>query len=657
MSDNKPKKDSFEKLISGALLRFNIIDPVDLNILADEIKQELNIVFDGDSTVYEHGLERFLDKIKDGSYRLFNELDLDSIDKKEDKPIHEILEDIAGPDITEFFKNLDIKKYFGFRGELENILFKKVYENANVLLISDREEDYNALVKQGFKHINYFKSCVLADKFFKVHPGELSKYHIFIKGGSPLKGETDLEKHITNLSSKTKSSKAELDTIDLGDQEKIIVRLFDKTHHVSYSVEGKDYNEVYTAIVENAIVNETDFEKREDIIINNVNEVNEERMSYPSESYDLKILFLQKHGIEGLSEELAKKLGLDINKIDYYHDHNTTLEDRAEQNLGDYDIIIATDSFSHRLLNEVDECTCQCNYTGRNLVLLTTYETNGMKESNDSKKPFAYNGSKIKMHYKVAGPEAKGLELKDDEFCVLTSTFIKHDETAQKTSVGEDVQSNTYAILCAAIQAYNKALNNAKGYGFYNKVSYPAPSELNAKYATKIESRNKYKDYDETPVFEFDDMMYNVGLYLLNKENGLTDAELHSIRIETSGSNIKIINVHNGKDVATVTVNMNGNDLNGNKRLFELQTLKDGKLGTKYPVGLFNREHFEEYPVHPFLRRVPDEDEMNALKLLEFKVNEELTIINLDACLRQFRRNAEIASKDSILNLLNGKKD
>ena len=58
--------------------------------------------------------------------------------------------------------------------EIEKVRF---LNNANVLLISERQEEYDELVKYGFKNIDYFKSLVIADKYFKLHPERLYKYH------------------------------------------------------------------------------------------------------------------------------------------------------------------------------------------------------------------------------------------------------------------------------------------------------------------------------------------------------------------------------------------------------------------------------------------------------------------------------------------------
>ena len=660
-NENIEKKVSYEQLVCGAFLRFGVLDTLDLSILARKLHEKYNIQFEGSCTDTKHGMGRIIRFNDDGTFKFLENVNLNTVDKKTGKPVREVLREVAGPEISKFFGTFDIETYEEEKKKMKVESHDKFLEEANVLLVSEREEDYEALVRAGFKHINYFKSWVLADKFFKVHHQDEQKYHIFIEGEKTIRAETDIEKHISSFCNWSNRIQVRLYAIDEPDYFKLSTSIYDRFHHCSYSVKSDNYETIIDAILDNAMVNKTSLANREDVIINDFDKEHKNRQSYPNIAYGLKVLYLQSYGSDYLTDEVAKAVGLDYDKIDYHPDHNFTLERHVDEHLGEYDIIVVSHSFSKHILDYVEECNRQCEYTGKNMVLLCTYDTDGIKASNDTERQFVFNGSKIKLRYKVAGPDAKGLEFEDDNFIVLNGEFTPHNTLIQKATCGEDKMSNTYAILCAVIDKYNKALSNARGYGLnesYDKIRIPTTSEFTAKYNAKIEAKRKYQDYDETPVHEFDDMMYQVGLYLLNKENGLIDEEPDGIRIDTWGDTIKIWNTHKGKEISSIMVRGEDSSKYENARLFYLQINKDdGRAGNILPVGFYTKAHFEEYPNNPFFRRVPDEKEMEAIKFIEEKVIAKLSLVNLKGLVNQFGRNSQIVTKEAILKLLNGKKD
>src|SRR5699024_756738 len=113
----------------------------------------------------------------------------------------------------------DIEKY---KIEKEKTLKdnkEKVLNEANVLLISDIQDDYDELVKYGFKNVDYFKSIIRADSYFAEHPEELEKYHIILKGNQNVQhccfeGDDELDRTINRLRDKKHILKSSLHRYD-----------------------------------------------------------------------------------------------------------------------------------------------------------------------------------------------------------------------------------------------------------------------------------------------------------------------------------------------------------------------------------------------------------------------------------------------------------
>lgn len=57
---------------------------------------------------------------------------------------------------------------------------KELLEKANVLLISNAQEDYDGLIDYGFQNVDYFKSHICAERYFEEYKEELKKYHIVL---------------------------------------------------------------------------------------------------------------------------------------------------------------------------------------------------------------------------------------------------------------------------------------------------------------------------------------------------------------------------------------------------------------------------------------------------------------------------------------------
>ena len=126
----------------------------------------------------------------------------------------------------------------------------------------------------------------------------------------------------------------------------------------------------------------------------------------PKTKKDLKILVL---GFGGqVFPKVIGDLGLNI---DFNEDNNFSLGLHVKNNLGNYDIIIASRFYSGNILGMNRESTEQCKDTGRGLTLLMTYE----------EKTFSENslGNTLKIAYSYGGVYAPHGEVKSKEMGVL----------------------------------------------------------------------------------------------------------------------------------------------------------------------------------------------------------------------------------------------
>ena len=97
----------------------------------------------------------------------------------------EKLQIIAGGEISRFFNELNSKDYYNRKKVLLNDNKRRAGLLARILLISDKEADYKTLQKEGYRNIDYFKSVIVADKYFKDKKEKLYDYHLVLLGDTP----------------------------------------------------------------------------------------------------------------------------------------------------------------------------------------------------------------------------------------------------------------------------------------------------------------------------------------------------------------------------------------------------------------------------------------------------------------------------------------
>ena len=217
---------------------------------------------------------------------------------------------------------------------------------ANILLVSDIQDDYDELVKYGFKNVDYFKSIIRADQYFTKHPEELEKYHIILKGNQNVQdccfdGDVELDRKFGKLRKEKHILVSSLYRFDYSDHMELVTYLKDRINVRSWNIEERTYRDIFDRIVENTLINHT-FENvglKDKKFAPIQDYINPNRLPLPTKKSDLKILYLDSIMVSKYADGIASELGLNVN---FKEDTNYSLGRYVKSNLGKYDIVIVS---------------------------------------------------------------------------------------------------------------------------------------------------------------------------------------------------------------------------------------------------------------------------------------------------------------------------
>ncbi len=384
---------------------------------------------------------------------------------------------MAGYEVNDYINSLDIEKFKTKKEKTLKDNKEKVLNEANILLILDIQDDYDELIKYGFKNVDYFKSIIRADSYFAKHPKELEKYHIILEGNQNVQqseGNVELERIINKMKYEKRILETYLHRYDYPDHMELSTYLQDNMNYRDWHEEELTYHDIFDRIVENMLINHTlekvDLKNIEFVPIQD--EINPNRLPLPTIKSNLKILYLDNYlgnarNVNGITTRIAEELQLNIT---FKKDDNSSLGKYVKAHLGDYDIIITSYSYSGNLLNMNVESTEQCKDTGRELTLLASYRS--VFENN------------IRLIYRFGGNLAPNSEKYLESFSVLTQPIETKAECEYQKKYDQIHYSNTKAIIEAIVNFYNQALI---------KIGKPAISDIDFKTA-KTNSPGQIKE-------------------------------------------------------------------------------------------------------------------------------------------------------------------
>ena len=500
-------------------------------------------------------------------------------------------------------------------GEVSSININEFKNQATVLLISDNQEDYDRLVEYGFKNIDYFKSVIRADNYFRKHPNELKKYQIIIKGNQNVQ-------HCCNESHVLLDRKIwELDCVT--SELRIIQR---------WNWESKDdlYKKEFDNIVGKAMINEVARKqiKRKKEFVSIPDYVNPERLPLPTKKSDLKILYLDSVKVNKYAEEIAKQLRLNIT---FRADSNSAIGRHVKSNLGEYDIIIASDCYSDSLIGMNNESTEQCKDTGRELTLLLTYDENYIPQCDeDGVLDFEGFGSRISVNYSYGGNLCNDPNSYERTFRILrrSAGFIQ-EETRYAQKCYENDVTCMVGIIGAAVNIYNDALRNVSEQTIED-LDIKSGKEFDDEYDAVERPLTEKKEKFISQMRSFENIRNTVNTFLEYRKKGLIKRYPKGLRITEFRNGIKVENIYDRNVFCSITFSKQYREKN--LRVFDIETTsKKGTLGYPETVGIYSRK-FEKLNSVP--RRL-DEKHANALSSIEKKVQFELLPIINEANNRQ----------------------
>lgn len=601
-----------EKFIAGLLCQFNMVDGIDLNILIKDFESKTKTRLKGSFKYFEN-IGDYVKVDEDGTVHLKYTVSLkdmvDDIIGDDEKTLFEKLHVFAGDEVNKYFDDLDREK---LKSEKNNLLEKNkenVLNNGKVLIISDDEEDYNEFIKYGFKNVDYFRSIVRADRYFKKYPDRLKQYHIILKGRQKVQrccfeGAVDLDRTLRDINP--------IDTINISLQKYGYPEYNDfegyvSARHGGWQVIASTYSSFINKIVENCFVNDVLNKTPSNNYPKYVDYVNPYRLPLVRNKEDLKILYLGWVNPK-LEEEIKNDLGLNIT---FKEDDNCSLGRYVKEHLGDYDIIIASKTYSERLLNMNKESTEQCKDTGRELTILAVYEDSycGVYDA---------LGPGIKMTYSCGGNLAP--DDYDEITCEVKMLHPKKVLDSESDYYRPEAYTSRKVILESAVNFYNDAL--VKNNKAPMNLDFKTIEETNKEYEKAFEEQRKRREEEQSYIASIDYICSEAGKYLRNRSFGKIIESPEGLNITKLNDGIKIENIFQGRTLCTLTCLDSYID---DERVVKIQTISQKGTLTSPQTVIFNSSRYHLNDEGEFK---PDEKQKSVVSSIEKKVEHVLEPLN-----------------------------
>lgn len=468
---------------------------------------------------------------------------------------------------------------------------EEILANANILLVSDHNEDYKALQEYGFKNIDHIPSVVLGSKCFSQHKDELKQYDI------ALLGETNVDRAaFIGWAPYSESIKEALLSIENIYISKFFHSYTDQTitTHTYKTTHYPNMESYLDAVLNDAIV----YGHGKQLIAKKAHKKlipykPAKEQDLPTCLNDIKVLALVNSLNTYTIADYLKKAG--VTNVTVLEDCNPALQNHVIEHLGEYDIILSTELYSSMLLNLTTEAQEQAKASGKKLVMLATYEYQGLFSNKD-----------ITTKYIFISPN-------EDKF---THGTINYNLFSENCYV--DIAPSTVEITISKYIEYLNSISDKK----IASGSLKSATDYNNEYNKEIEKIQEEKrklvlEREALGLDDFDILEYTITRYLKLKSKGLISKNPEGLKIETVNGHKKVTFIRDQIPLCSITFpksNVVGEDI----RLFTLETVsKNGRMSTPVSVGLYT----SAYDKRTDLPRKPTEKELNSLKAIEKRVS------------------------------------
>lgn len=620
-------KNIYEKVLAGAFLKFEKLDNMDIHLLCKDILSKLN---NDNYWCYSSSLPniwRFIKKETSGTLNLRDEFTLDSIidyeylleDKNdceknieqyyyEGITLKQIFERFCDEDIIKkHFDDLDVNKYYEEKEKFLKKQKEEILNNANVLLISDDDEEYNNIKSFGFKKVDWFKSSVVADNYFKKNKKVLNKYHILIEGSQPYLDVKYEFKNKLNENGNIVRSWYYRCTVNNRPGEHFSGDFSDELTYYGWKVLSPNYNDILNGVVTVSIMKEVLSKIDKKYLNAKPIEItkNLSRLPLPSKKQDIKIFCLRGYIDFNHVISASKSLGLNVTFIE-----DSDSKKYIDRHMGDYDIIIASDSYSSKILNLKKEAIEQCKETGRKLALFMTYESSGAYYCDENGDwSFGKFGQELKLKHILIDESLKDNDIKENSFYVIN---------------GNDADKNIMkAIIESTVNIYNDELKRINGVGIKD-IDFKTSDEYDKEYKVVLDNENKRIENILKPIKNINNMLSTVHNYLAYKK--WLDKEDNNFKINKREDGlITIEEIVCGKPVARLTL-IDKNSDTFRDFIFSYED-ENHSIKDKIRYGFYTSKHNGEL----CMPEKPDEYTLKRLNDFKEKIDRILKPLNSKA--------------------------
>lgn len=624
------KEVEFKSVVAAAILKLGKLDNVDISMILEDLER---LSIDVTDCYYLGEARRFVEIQEDGSITLSGTITLDDFIDERDITVEDELQKMVTENIKEYFDKLDVEEFKRRKLEFLKSGKEKLLKNVNILLISDIEEEYQELVKYGFSHIDYFKSIIRADSYFKKHPEEAKKYDILIDGSEKVVDEVfDRNRFLETIRESNNVLAITLNRYDYPDYFELTAYLVDINNHRYWTSTKRGYREMFEEIAECAVLNKVSDKVKENEFIPIKDKINPNRVPLPTKKEELKILYLDACSINPEAEILARRLGLDVT---FLVDNNSTLKESARYELGNYDIIIASALYSRKLLSLNKESTEQCKDTGRQVVLLLTYKKEEeVKYDNYSNRCFF--GYQMDLSYSFGGLLPISFERNTEIFQILDNKKSFRDGHLKYL---HEQNVCMRAILEGAVELYNKELEKQTG----NKSFLTDLRTINQYRIEFLKAEKEFEEEKEkemAPLRNFNQLVCSLNYYLEYRKKGLIPNTVEGIDIVETKDTIEVTNIIQGIPYCTMTVRKH-NDMAHLKRFMIQTRTKKGRIGAPVEVGIYTKKYEEKDDAPGHL----NEEQQGVFTSICKKVEKVIRPLNIEAYYKKLKMEEEQKEK------------
>lgn len=520
-------------------------------------------------------------------------------------------------------KNIDVRATLLEDVKVDERFKRVLLDTAKVLLISGSDIEHEEIQRYGFKNVNLLSSMLGAEMYFQKNPEALDRYQIILVGTTDDTESLEVEAKIRDLRNRKNIIETVVQRYDYPEHMELVEYLSFKNNMSGFSEPAYSYSELFDRVVKCAYVNGVlkdapcKFDEAQLF-----GEVKRDVVPLPTSKKDLKILYLAQDQVCPEAVGLAKELGINVT---FRRDSKAAYSLYLQGHLGEYDIIIASKHYSKELVNEAEECSKQCEDTGRKLVMLTAYSSDPINEYDRGVKVNCL-GEVIRLAYSFGGDMSESNSVQHGRFRVLKRSRAGSQDDYSTSSLDE--QAIMKAIIEATVCEYNKMLEVS-----LEDFDLKTPLEYEHEFVCEEIKKAGEKEQTEDLIKLFDEMCKNVQEYLRNKRDGFIANDPVGIVVSETDSGISIYNINDGLIVYSITFSKTISP--DGIRLFSVQTLnKRGVLLKPQTVGLYS----EDYAGLESIPKRPNEIQEMAISSIIKKVNHSIVPLNQDANFKRIRR-------------------